>query len=417
MAEKNTFQNIIFLLLLALSPFVEGMPVAVFFVVLVLAIPLYSRSYQLLEISLLLSTISYYFCGADEQIFSIHSILAGLIFLGYLKSRNINKYNLLLPRLLIIVVFILSYRQSSLSTFNGLMELVYVVLVSIIISLFFKPDYRLMFAKLPNLASIVIAFLCIMLLYSRVSDGQRMSFSIDVNANSFGFCSAIMTTVIATGIIINHKSNKLLFLFGFLGLILTFLSGSRTSMAATLASIILVFLFASDNLKNTIKYALYFGLVGLIALAITPMFGLDDSRFSIASIIESGGSNRTHIWEEIIPYVTDNFLWLGYGPGKAGSTELLTDFVGRVYNSTHNTFVESFAETGLLGLTFFVLIFVRSLVNFWKGAKNNRLFYIPFGMMLCILVASTGESYFNDIITWILIGISTNTKNFNNKIA
>lgn len=405
------YLSLIFLLTLLF----DEMSLMVFSILFLFSIPLYLDLERFLEVCIVLSSISYYFMGADEAVLSIYTIYAVLCVVRFCFTSHKRKFNNIFFRLLIILVFFYSYKLSSMSTFSGTMELVYIVLMSFIVSAIAKIDDSDPLAFLPALASYVIFFFVLMVMLNPISDGERITFSYQVNANGFGFASALMTCIILLSLIIKKQKQRGLYItFSVLGFILVLLSGSRNSIIAVSFSI---FLFYITNSRRQNKIGLILKLL-TITMAfmfagyfVTSTIGLDMSRFSIESVIDSKGSNRMNIWSEIIPFIVAGYLWWGYGPGKAGSTETLTTLVHREYNSTHNTFVESFSETGLIGFVVFMVIIIYTYVNYHKLVKAKSQWGIAYGMFVFILFASIGESYFNDVLLWMIIGLSTSIKN------
>lgn len=372
-----------------------------------LTLPFYKNEERLLEVCIILSSISYYYANGDEQILSVYTMLCLFCIVRAMIERRFNKALFIIPRVALMFVLYLSFQQSSLATFNGFMELVYIVVISIVISLCIRIDHYRPLRQLHVLACINIIFLMMMLAINPISDGARMQFSADVNANSFGFASAAMTLFVAHALIMDNsiRHRKLELIICLVGGILTFLSGSRNSLLALIVAILFIF-FKKYGIANMRKYLPYVVGIAITVLAIIPIFGLDSTRFSISSVVESGGSNRTHIWEEMIPYVVQNNFYLGNGPGKAGSTILLSDMVSREYNSTHNTFIEAFAETGIIGLTLFSIIFVYAIISLRKKTQLINGYLLLSSSFIFLLAASIGESYYNDVFLWMFIGLA-----------
>ncbi len=402
--------SIIYLILVLLSTFLfETRPTYLNAILCLLAFTFFNNENRLFEICLVLSTISYYYAIGDEQLVSIYTVLCLLCIIKAIASFKVNRVSFasLFPRIVLLIIISISYSRSTMSTFSGFMELVYIVLVSIVLSLFFSNGEKDPFRRIHIVAGINIIYLAIMLLINPITDGSRMQFSADVNANSFGFSASIMTLIIILSLMnYPHIKNRLFFYgLSILGGVLIFLSGSRNSLLALFATVFIM-AFIKYGFASIKKYLAY-GIVVLgVVLFIIPRFGLDSSRFSIDSVVETGGSSRTLIWEEMIPYVRQHYFLFGYGPGKAGSTDILSQLVSREYNSTHNTFLECFSENGILGLICFIIIIIQSLIGFHNHWKENNLVFVMYGVFLCVLLAGIGESFYNDVVLWMLVGYS-----------
>lgn len=111
------------IMILLISLFISDFNIVMFILYFVLALPFINSIEHFVVISLLLSTISYYFTGAYEEIFSIYTILlilimARVLFL-YKGKLEFNANNLIL----IIILGVLacwSYIESPFHYFNGL---------------------------------------------------------------------------------------------------------------------------------------------------------------------------------------------------------------------------------------------------------------------------------------------------------
>lgn len=411
-----TFVYLAITFLLTLSPISHSMVASGFLCLLTL--PFYKHEDRLLDVCLVVSSISYYYANGDEQPISIYSMLCLFCLLrgitGSAKrtaARNgalRTKLKNLFPRLLLIVVLTISYSHSTMSSFSGFMELVYVVLVSIVVSIYPPINEKQPLATVSFAVCINIIFLALMLAVNHISNGSRMQFSPDVNPNSFGFSSSFMSALLTMSLIIYPKRpyRVVKIVICVVGIVLMLLSGSRNALLAYVAAVSLLFLlkYKFASIKKFIPYAL---VAVVIVVLVMPLFHLDSSRFSVSSVVESGGSSRTLIWGSVIPYVWENcFMW-GYGPGKAGSTEVLLDLVRREYNSTHNTLVESFAETGIIGLSVFLILFVVAFVLCVKLYKRNKQNSYLLCLFAFLFFSGIGECFYNDIVQWLLIGLAS----------
>lgn len=412
----DIWQCLYLLLIYALTYFTGRINVATFIVLLLGAIPFLNYTERLLEICLVVSPIAYFFTGADEGILSIYSFYVVFLLIRYIVTKRIRNPSAVGIRILLIVAIVISYHKSSLAMSSGMYELIYVILISIMISYIGEYDE---ITPLPNFSRLCIIglyfYLGVLIIHPFVEYG-RYSISSDVNVNTLGLSLAIMTVTIVVDLVYNWKNSFHLFrivTIG-LGLVMILLTGSRNSLLAVVGSVVIFLLAKGYREKRFGKAILSLSGIALFALLVMSTvlrsgIGIDASRLSIASVISSGGTNRVHVWTEVIPYVRNNSLWWGLGPGKYSSHVVLQSLVQRSYSHTHNTLIESFAELGLVGfsLTLLIVLFTfRQLIHMTRASEN---WYKISAYFLCVMIASIGESYFNDIVLWIPIGLICST--------
>lgn len=176
-----------------------------------------------------LSTISYYFTGAYEEIFSIYTILlilimARVLFL-YKGKLEFNANNLIL----IIILGVLacwSYIESPFHYFNGLFRLLYLLLLSVVVGNFIRLKISVICEILPKTASImVVGYLLSVLIKGSLIDG-RLTIANSVNTNTFGMsCAQLGCILLMTAFLNKAQMIKNLVLCAIV-VILALLSGS-----------------------------------------------------------------------------------------------------------------------------------------------------------------------------------------------
>ena len=413
----DIWQIFYLLLIYALTYSTGRVNIFTFIVLLLGAIPFINCTERLLEICLVISPIAYFFTGADEGVLSIYTFYGIFLLIRYAVTKKIRKPNGIWLRILLVVVIIISYQKSALAMSSGMYELIYVILISILVSYIGEFDEIAPFPNFSKLCIIGLSFYFGVLIIHPFVEYGRYSISSDVNVNTLGLSLAIMTVSIAVDLIYNWKGNFHLFrlvTIG-LGLVMILLTGSRNSLLAVIGSVVIILLAKGYREKRIGKAILLLSGIGLfilvvIATVLSSGVGIDASRLSIASVIRSGGTNRIHVWTEVIPYVWNNSLWWGLGPGKYSSHVVLQSLVQRSYSHTHNTLIESFAELGLVGFSITLLIVLTSFRQILRMTRFNANWYKFAAYFLCVMIASIGESYFNDIVLWIPIGIICSTR-------
>lgn len=405
--------TVIYLLIIYILTFMTGsINVKTFALLVVFAVPFINKMERLLEVCIVVSPIAYFFVGADEAIMSIYTIFVLFSGMRFVAGKKIRRISNLLPRLALIVVFLISYKFSLISYSTGLFGLIYVVIISLFLSYFADIDYDKPLKGLPSLAMVSLIIYSIIIIVNPYTIYGRYSISSDVNMNTFGLAVALMTIIVASDLFINTKKRYRILKIGTcgLGVIMIFLAGSRNALMAAVGAVLIIILIKGYREKKVGKALLAIISIALFSLVIVNVvlgsgLDIDVSRLNISSVVESGGTNRVHIWTEVIPYVFNNYRWFGYGPGKNGSTLVLQQLVQRTYSHTHNTLVEAFAETGLCGFILVVIVIVGCLKNINGHSKENNSWYLPYALFLGVLISSIGESYYNDIVFWIYIGI------------
>lgn len=161
--ERKDFLNwwsyIYVIMILLISLFISDFNIVMFILYFVLALPFINSIEHYVVISLLLSTISYYFTGAYEEIFSIYTILMILIIS---KVIFVNKGKLEFNANNLVLILILgllacySYIKSPFHYFNGLFRLLYLLLLTIVVGNFIRLKITVICEMLPKIASVMV---------------------------------------------------------------------------------------------------------------------------------------------------------------------------------------------------------------------------------------------------------------------
>lgn len=404
------------IMILLISLFISDFNIVMFILYFVLALPFINSIEHFVVISLLLSTISYYFTGAYEEIYSIYTILMILIMARvlfvYKGKLEFNVNNLIL----IIILGVLacwSYIESPFHYFNGLFRLLYLLLLSVVVGNFIRLKITVICEILPKIASVmVIGYFLSVLIKGSLIDG-RLTIANSVNTNTFGMsCAQLGCILLMTAFLNKAQMRKNLVLCAMV-VVLALLSGSRGAlMAFALASAIVVIIYAKKNgrLTGTMFKLAIIGTAAVGGMYLVLVFtGLDTSRFSVAEIIASGGSRRSLIYESLIPYIIKNGYWkIGYGPGHECSREVIMSLIGWDYAHSHNTFLEAFGELGIMGLLILIWSIKKSLKNIYGVCKIYKEAYLFVAILICLLINGIAESYFFDAVLWLLLGICRN---------
>ena len=174
-----------------------------------------------------------------------------------------------------------------------------------------------------------------------------------------------------------------LILFLLYGLLRT---GSRGALAGISLALIVYFIC---HKKTAWWKAVLFVLIGLLFILVLLTQGLSllpksvAERFSLNSIISTGGAGRTDIWLKYLIAIFSNRFILIFGAGNSSGQPNLN-------MSAHNYIIESWYEYGLIGialLSIFFFILIRATLK----KKNNLSFSIIVGALSIAAFLSVGR--------------------------
>lgn len=402
--------------ILLISLFSQDFNVMLFIIYTIMALPFIYSIEHYVVIALMLSTISYYFTGAYEGIYSIYTILIMLIIIRILLIQKgkmeFNKNSVILI-IILSIISCCSYAVSQFYYFNGLFRLLYLLLLSLILGNTIRLKIDVMCTILPRIAGVmIIGYIFSVLINGSIIDG-RLTIANSVNTNTFGMSCAQLGSILLTDSFLNksHKKKNLFLCVAII--ILAFLSGSRGAVLACILTVMIIVIMYEKKNGRLIGTMFRFAVFGTIILLgiyfLFVFFGLDVGRFNVSEVIASGGSRRVLIYESLIPYIIKNGYWkLGYGPGHECSRLVIISLIGWDYAHSHNTFLEAFGELGIIGVLTLVLIFKKALKNIYATCKIYKNAYLFMAMIICLIINGFAESYFFDAILWLLVAISRN---------
>ena len=382
----------------------------IFFIYFLMAIPFINNLDKFISLCYIISPITYYYTGTDEGIISIYTIFIIFSIFHIIFKQRINNVNIISFIIMLFAVYV-SFTSSEFEYLNGVFLLIYIIIISIFISITnkFKKDTLILF--IPFLACVQIFIFTIELILSGVTSEGRFSISQLVDYNTFGMATAQMGVILITQWIVKGKKNNLIYKIAImLSIVITILSGSRNALLGLIGASIIVFIYNNkingNILNGTIKLILVGFTLLCIGIFIIPILGIDLNRFNYIELFKSGGTNRMTIWTKLIPIIIEKYLFFGYGPGHYCSSIVVSELVNRDYVHTHNLFIEAWGELGIMGLIPFLCIIIYSIKKLNKKIKidNNNL--IVFAIFIQLLINCIGEAHFCDIILWIIIGFA-----------
>lgn len=387
-----------------------------FLAYLIIAIPFVQSIEHFVVICVMLSTISYYFCGAYEQVYSIYSILALLIIINIIvmkKAKMSWSWNSLISMVLFYIITFISYYESSFGYTNGLYRMLFLYTISLLLGNCYCLNIEIICKLLPKVAGIMTVGYLLTLIVSGTFVDERLTIATAVNTNTFGMSCAQIGCILLVRLIL-EKKNRVIFAILFITImILGFLSGSRGALLACILSCLIIILIRSKRERILSKTMFKIIIVGIVVISIIYLLitltGIDVSRFSVSEILSSGGSRRVLIYTTLIPFIINNGYWkVGYGPGHDCSRRVIMSLIAWEYTHSHNTFLEAFGELGIIGLIALIVCVVKSINNLYKACANNKEGYVILAMLICLIINGFAESYFFDAILWLLLAVGRN---------
>lgn len=168
---------------------------------------------------------------------------------------------------------------------------------------------------------------------------------------------------------------------------IAFLAGSRGGLLALLIGIVMTFLTSSKlSLRRIIALSIFsIVLIYFVLYGIMPMLSEElVTRFTIESIISTGGSDRTVFWTQ----AWDNFkscnVWrMLFGYGGYGA-----DFMNK---TMHNQIIQQLVDFGLVGMICYLVLILLAYLQIRKYSR--RYLGAFFGMMAMSMSITMGPSY------------------------
>ena len=238
---------------------------------------------------------------------------------------------------------------------------------------------------------------------------RRVSISDDVNENRFAMMLGQLSVICFSYIFsrrLSTTSQALAILGSTMAILLMILSGSRSSLFATL----MVFLiFLTYQFKQLLPRLI---VLGFIAISISTISKLNVSdfvgdallqRYTLDGLQNSGGSQvRFKVWSSLLPFVINNHLFFGLGFGANNVLEAGAQF--GVNKPAHNLILDLFLQIGMIGLTLFTSFFFLLAREIRRNRKN--VFLIVPGMLLAVTILNgVGESIFMERLLWNNVGL------------
>ena len=163
-----------------------------------------------------------------------------------------------------------------------------------------------------------------------------------------------------------------------------------------------VFIFKNkknERLKGIIVIGILSLIVNFIFIKVVQQFPVLAYRFTLDSVISSGGTGR---WERIVAelkYVIPRNLFFGVGPSSINETialEGLIPFPG----SSHNILISMLTQIGLMGSAGYISFVYGILKKLIKNCESISLSCIPICLIMTGIFTGIGEVVYHERFFW-----------------
>lgn len=242
-----------------------------------------------------------------------------------------------------------------------------------------------------------------------IMDGMPKQFSgIFTNPNSLGTLMFLLSFFIMIQMIEKRRIFVISMLF--LTMSLLYYSGTRSAMIGVLSAISIYAIWGIIS-KSKRNFYSFFIVLMMILLLFTYAYPLlinwDEFTYYNYLVYEYTGKSlmtgREKVWLESFSFIQEN-IWLGHGAGSIPS-----DFMD-VELSSHNLYIQIALQTGILGLSTFLLFLLSIWRMLWHGRKDNycRLsasFFIGILIHQSFEVTLTQNNVSFGLFQWLIISI------------
>ena len=198
---------------------------------------------------------------------------------------------------------------------------------------------------------------------------------------------------------------------------IVFGTGSRGGVLAIVAAIAVFLLYYRDSNGRRIKLAARIALILVVAFGsyvVTRILNpLVVSRFTLKSILSSGGVGRYSLWRDALrTFLESNAARRLFGYGTASIIEVTYLHSFEWHQVTHNMFLETLLEAGIIGLA----LYMAHIASFFRSASKMKDYYsaaVLTGMLMLSMSTSisTFKPYWNIMLLIICLGCRRATDN------
>lgn len=347
------------------------------------------------------------------------SRIVGIIFVGSICIRKYkNNSTIYINKKLFISISILTFLSliSCMNSITGNMISAYVLILNFLIMASISMlSYQALIEGLVSLRinTIIMIFniLFSLLVGKATFYAERLTFHETLNSNGLGMAVVqlaifLLAIMYFKGIHQNKKINIILVLCCIFIILLT---GSRTSLIAILGAISFLFIYYglfNEEKKVKIQYILipiilFFSVLFIINNVDLEMF----NRFTADSVLETGGSGRSEIWQCALQNVYPKYPIFGVGIGVENTVAALSSYGLPNNVGIHNMYITLLIQTGIVGASIFLFIILMYTFYSLKLIKVNKGMFLPALMLVSALINGIGEEVYAERFIWVAIGM------------
>lgn len=291
-------------------------------------------------------------------------LIVPLAILYIIKTKKLKNARIIKILLMIGSYILLSiiFNQNVIESISGFITILTVIFLTILIFAIDINEREYKILKKMNIYVMLFVALNMVLGTSLVViESGRISFSSGIDQNVLAVSLTIPFLIIVDNLN-KKKTRKKIFRIVYLIIILyaIILTGSRGGLLS-LAGATSVYLLLSSRKSISKKIKISFITIAISALLfigfpiLIPEVIID--RFSISSVVSSGGTGRVEIWSNAFQIFRDSSIINQlFGNGYYSSVSLFRSYFGRGVGM-HNDFVTLIIELGIIGFMIFVYLY------------------------------------------------------------
>lgn len=170
---------------------------------------------------------------------------------------------------------------------------------------------------------------------------------------------------------------------------------SRTAMIASVGGIVVFWVCGQQQVKSALMACVAIAVVAGM-MSTTPLWERIETRFQQAN--DHSWQTRLGIWELCTTQSTSSLLF-GHGFGA----------LGRLYMTTHQTYLAMVYELGLLGPVVFLGLLsgpaVKLLRNSRQGGESGALAASLLGSLAVVAIGGLALDLLSERVTWVMVGL------------
>lgn len=308
---------------------------------------------------------------------------------------------------IVLVVFNLF---STLFSVSGIFFTFFVMLQNLMILFFLQRQRDVDLDRLSTMLFLSSAIVVLGLLYQATIMGVSLDMSDrytleSINQNNYAMMCAQLGAVMVAYAFISKKTLIRLISIGFLviSLILIFLAGSRSSLVGVLGAMaVLVLLSFKGNAIKTTILAVFL----VVPLIIIYNYAVNSDlyllqRFSVESVVDSGGSGRTDLIKRIFTEIMPNYFLFGVGIGGVNI------MAAGIPKPCHNILIDPLSQIGVIGVVLYWMMIIPIIAKSIKLIQFNKTMSLPIALFFACLINGIGETIFYEKFFWNAITLCT----------